>query len=674
MKRLLLGLLLFVAAVPARAQDLHDLRDRSAAPLVALASDSIAFAAKVATGNLVGVTVTNYGFVGNNFISRDPSLEYPLGAGYEHLVRGGLWIGGIATTEENGTFTGVVTGALDGSQGSASQGATEFTPAGRTIGVRSSLANNEFFNRSAVSELDFLADYSDRPAKRSDNNGEDHRPMNLLVHQQNYAWSFSDFAHTNFFHFQIINTGQPLQNVWVGYYTEFASGNKKAQSIWPASGWFNKKWIACDDTLTMKIPTGVRSIPALFREHYCAATPIPTNCNLEVAPYWIGLKLLGWKRSRADTVVNKRTTLAAWRYAPGSALRNEDVERYAIMSTGTIVPTTGDSLIPGGDPVALLAAGPFSQIDPGDTISVDFALVGGAEIRDIQEHSRFAQRAFDRNYIVPIPPPSPRLKVVARHNALDLYWENSPESATDPTSPIPQDFEGYRVWVGDDRLDLKRVAQFDLTSPPHDTTGFNTGLSAVAHDTTIAGVPYHYRYTIDHLRDGFKYFVAVSSYDLGNIEIESLDSGVFQNKTLAVPAPAVGERVGGNKVTVFPNPYRVEARWDQGQKVRDHYLWFANLPPRATIKIFTLSGDVVFETDFDGATYHGTSARGLFNPRTDLDVDPPSLSGRTFGWNMITRGGQAVATGLYMFSVEDKATGDRQRGKFLIVKSDREDF
>ena len=41
---------------------------------------------------------------------------------------------------------------------------------------------------------------------------------------------------------------------------------------------------------------------------------------------------------------------------------------------------------------------------------------------------------------------------------------------------------------------------------------------------------------------------------------------------------------------------------------------------------------------------------------------------------MITRGGQAAASGLYMYAVEDKATGDKQRGKFLIVKSDREDF
>ncbi len=41
---------------------------------------------------------------------------------------------------------------------------------------------------------------------------------------------------------------------------------------------------------------------------------------------------------------------------------------------------------------------------------------------------------------------------------------------------------------------------------------------------------------------------------------------------------------------------------------------------------------------------------------------------------MITRQGQAVATGLYLWAVEDKRDGSRQTGKFLIVKSDREDF
>ena len=667
------------ADVPRAEVEPHSVRTPQMIPLST--ADSIAYAAKVAGGNLVGVTVTNYGFVGNNFVSRDPSLEYPLGSGFEHLVRGGLWVAGRARNEEYGVYTSVVTGALDGSQGSASQGATEFTPAGRSITVRSTLQANEFFNRKAVSELDFLSDFSDRPAKRSDNNGEGHKPLGILVHQENYAWSFSDFAHVNFFHFQIINNGPPIQDVWVGFYTEMASGPKKGYSVWPPSStgdlgsWFKKKWIAVDDTLSLKTVDGVRTIPALFREHYCLAQPIPNGCRLDRVPYWMGVKLLGWKRGRADTATVKKTTFAAWGYAPGSVLRDEDTERYAIMTAGTIQPIVGDSLQPGsGDPVALLSAGPFSKLDPGDTISVDFALVGGAQIRDIQQHSRFAQRAFDRNYIVPVPPPSPRLKVVSRHNALDLYWEKSPESAADITSPIPQDFEGYRVYIGEDRLDLHLTAQFDVTGAPHDTTGFNTGLQRVAADTTIDGVHYDYRYTIDHLRDGFKYYLAVTSYDLGNVEIESLESGITQNKTLGIAAPAPGEKIGGDKVTVFPNPYRVEARWDQGQKVRDHYLWFANLPKRATIKIFSLSGDLVFETDFDGDTYHGATSRGIFNPSTDFDIDTPTLSKRTFGWNMITAGGQAAASGLYMFAIEDKASGDKQRGKFLIIKSDREDF
>ena len=128
-------------------------------------------------------------------------------------------------------------------------------------------------------------------------------------------------------------------------------------------------------------------------------------------------------------------------------------------------------------------------------------------------------------------------------------------------------------------------------------------------------------------------------------------------------------RAGAGGVMVFPNPYRVEAAWDHGKKVRDHYLWFANLPPRCSIRIYTLSGDLVLDYAFDGATYNGSNARGIYNPASDL---PGTLSGATFGWDLITRRGQAAATGLYMWSVEDKDTGKPQIGKMLLVKSDRE--
>ena len=38
------------------------------------------------------------------------------------------------------------------------------------------------------------------------------------------------------------------------------------------------------------------------------------------------------------------------------------------------------------------------------------------------------------------------------------------------------------------------------------------------------------------------------------------------------------------------------------------------------------------------------------------------------------REGQAIATGLYLFAVEDRETGEVERGKFLVIKSDREGF
>ena len=90
-----------------------------------------------------------------------------------------------------------------------------------------------------------------------------------------------------------------------------------------------------------------------------------------------------------------------------------------------------------------------------------------------------------------------------------------------------------------------------------------------------------------------------------------LESGRTQNEVMVVPAPRAGERSGG--VVVFPNPYRVEARWDAGEGVRNRYMWFANLPPRCTIRIYTLAGDLVYEYDFDGATYNGANARGIYD-------------------------------------------------------------
>ena len=632
----------------------------------------VSYRVKITNNNLIGLTVTNYGFFGNNFVSRSPSFEYPLGTGFEHMVRGGLWIGGLTQFSGTGEALRVTTGAVDGSQGSASAAGTEYTPLGSQIIERSKLANSPVFSPDAVSEQDYVTDYADSPARPTVTGGEDHEPLGIRIEQQTYNWSFSRFANFVAVRFRITNTGPPLRNVWVGLYEELASGPKNAYSTWPPSSssggtlgsWYNKK--------KMGYVPEIR----LLTEHYCRSYAAPPgSCEDAVSPARVGIKLLGIS---PDTVANKQVTMYLANYSPGDTTRDEDSERYNILSTGRITPP--DSLLPGeasdgraNDPVSMLAVGPFDEILPDSSITVDFAFVGGATDADLLANAEFAQLAFDFNYVIPSPPPSPRLAILPADGALDLYWDKSSERAVDPTSPVPGglDFEGYRVYLGQERSSLDLVGQYDTP----DTAGFDTGFAAVAlaDSVEIGGTYYHYRQRLTGLKTGFKYFAAVTAFDIGDDQIESLESGITQNLAQSVPAPSPDE-AAGRKVTVFPNPYKVEARWDAGSLVRDHYLWFANLPERCTIRIYTLSGDLVKKFDFDGATYDGSNARGLYNPAGEAALDAPALSGSLFAWDMISDLGQAAASGLYLFAVEDLATGAVQRGKFLVVKSDREGF
>ena len=658
-------------------------RERVAAPAQALADTSV-FDQVIATGSRVHMTVTNYGFYGNNFFSRAASLEYPSNRGYEHLVRGGLWVGAKAQ-DDQGEFNGVTTGTVDAAQGPTSPQSTEFTP-GAKILLRSTLLNSPYFELprhrggEGVSELDAISTFNDNTVKTAANNQERHRPLRVSIRHENYQWSFGLFQHCLFFHIELKNTGAVMESVWVGMYNEFASGYKNGYVNWPPSSgdagglgtWFDRKWVQYDDSLR------------LLREHYCATGPAPQGCALNVAPYWIGLRSLGTRGLVGDTTT-RRITIAGWDWTPGKVDRDQDAERYGIISSGKIQSFEVDTLAPRGpggpDPVTVFNVGPFPVLPRDSTITVDFAIVGGASIADIQRHSRIAQFAYDNNYIVPEPPPSPRMHVVPRDGALDVYWDKSSELAYDVTSVQRYDFEGYRVNIGEDPDTLARFAQFDSKVAPGDTSGFNTGFEAAQLPDSVtfgeqrcdsAGcypIYYHYKQTVGALRNGFKYYVAVTAYDLGNTQVEPIESGLDQNRVVAIPGPAPGES-RAQKPVVFPNPYRVEANWDQGATVRDHYLWFTGLPKRCRLKIFTLAGDLVFDREFDGSSYRGEGARGIFDPSKSLGK--PVLSGTTFGWNLITTEGQAVATGLYLFTVEDKDGGGNSIGKFLIVKSDRE--
>jgi hypothetical protein len=68
---------------------------------------------KYTTIGNIGLTITNFGTIGDGFVIQtpndQPSCEYPRGSGIEHMFDGGLWVGGI---RDDGR-TMATTGAMD---------------------------------------------------------------------------------------------------------------------------------------------------------------------------------------------------------------------------------------------------------------------------------------------------------------------------------------------------------------------------------------------------------------------------------------------------------------------------------------------------------------------------------------------------------------------------------
>ena len=183
------------------------------------------------------------------------------------------------------------TAAVDGAAGGAAQAATEYTPACLEIRERSTLPNSPLYDQEAISEQDFIGFFTDEPARRF--SGENHRPLNVLVRQDNYDWSFSDYAHLIIFHLSSRTRGCRCGTSGSASTASWRAGRVTTTAIWPpsstspAGGWFKKKWVQYDDSLH------------LFREHYCFNQPVPGGCNLSHVPEWVGYSC--WAPSRGRT-------------------------------------------------------------------------------------------------------------------------------------------------------------------------------------------------------------------------------------------------------------------------------------------------------------------------------------------------------------------------------------
>ena len=111
------------------------------------------------------------------------------------------------------------------------------------------------------------------------------------------------------------------------------------------------------------------------------------------------------------------------------------------------------------------------------------------------------------------------------------------------------------------------------------------------------------------------------------------------NITSVYVEPTGGPTANLERVGVVPNPYRAHAPWDP---VAGNELHFINLPNRATIKIFTVAGDLVTTLEHN-------------DPVRDFER-----------WNLKNGDGRAIASGIYMYRVESGTFSFQNR--FVVIR------
>jgi hypothetical protein len=373
----------------------------------------------------------------------------------------------------------------------------------------------------------------------------------------------------------------------------------------------------------------------------------------------------------------------------------------------------GYSFSHGFDGDFYVGVGPFS-LEAGETMNVVMIEYAGFRLKGVRQARKSAQWAYENNWNVPEPPPTPDAKVeITKQVTAVIKWDNRAESASD--------FAGYKIYrssafpkfdsrqLGTRLLDRyheqtkenptdAELAAFGGPNNPNISSsvyrtqesnawgpyrllkfipkaevgkylnaasdanqykysfedkllqvGFTYWYYVAAYDNeggTVAGKPYTSLETHkanwngrSGLWEGTYHFATASSFYPKTIEgLKNLGANFILKSPLAAPNDLIA---GTLKVRVIPNPYKKQALFDTGL---EHKLMFLNLPSNTRLTIFDVSGQVIDVLEFTGT-----------NPNDG-----------TIFWDMFSKDGQEVQSGLYIYVAE--YPGGKQTGYFSILR------
>lgn len=538
--------------------------------------------------------------------------EFPPNSGEEHVGEGGIWVGALLGSDSAVS----VTTSWNSTQ--------EFFPTSQpwdTIWVvqRGDTVNIPYWpNYVGVSDQDFICRYSDynAPSLRI----ATHTPMYVDVIQISYAWASPPLDEMIVYEFYVIPTRTSLDSVYVAYWLD---GN-----------------VGYCTACRFDFGFALEDLSSYIKDQHLGVSADGPGGVDGDAYSPIGIKIYPPSNVPEDSV---RWT---FNWYPGGGLGappSLDGARYGQMAEGIIM----EDQEGGVGSQFIVSFGPF-DLAVGDTLHFRIGEVLGKGLEGMMANVERLDWLVGQDFKVPSPPPSPPLRVEARNHEVTLGWaplpgDVNPETYQDPyrADGATQPFEGYRVYKSTQtsRGPWTLLAEYDIPNE----FGSNTGL---VHDYVDRG-----------LLNNLEYFYTVTAFSKPDtvIDFPAQESSVFRNAKVAIPGTAPPATVG--EVAVVPNPYRGDIAyhtynppWEKPDPTRkrwleqDRRIQFINLPSQSVIKIYTLSGILVDTITHDDPT------RGYED------------------WNLTSRVGQAVSSGIYLFSVEDTRTGDVQVGKFVIIK------
>jgi len=171
----------------------------------------------------------------------------------------------------------------------------------------------------------------------------------------------------------------------------------------------------------------------------------------------------------------------------------------------------------------------------------------------------------------------------------------------------------------------------------------------------------------NNLLNGWQHAFAITSFDEGeqDINLEPLESSISATLKRIFPGMPANKGFSAGEPFVYPNPYYGGASWEgASSKEENRKIIFANLPPSCEIRVYTVSGDLVYtcshKEDYNGSDTPWFSTYG--------DTKQTQMAGGEHGWNLLSNANQIIARGIYLFAVKDNDTGEIRRGKFVVIK------